>query len=198
LRVAADPVAVDCDGNSGLARLGFESRGQTLVGEQWRIDTARQVAERFQRLVGIGLQLDQRRLCLHRVAVEEHLSQTELHLERDQVLLRAVVEVAFEAAALLVLSADQPLPGGAQLVETHLQIGGEADVLEDEAGLMGEIIEELLLHRGELLTGALDDAERPQKLRLLTDGDHASDSCRNGERLVAQCNGIQWESVARP
>jgi ribosomal protein S14 len=54
------------------------------------------------------------RLCRH------HLRQSELDLDGDQVLLRAVVEVALEASALMVLGGHKPLPGGAQLFEATL------------------------------------------------------------------------------
>ena len=61
-------------------------------------------------------------------------------------LLGAVVDVALQASALLVLRGDDPLPRGAQLgrlprdlVEARLEVGGEPDVREHEAGLLGEL-----------------------------------------------------------
>ena len=54
--------------------------------------------------------------------------------EREQALLGAVVEVAFEPAPLLVAGADDPLAGGAQLGELGAQLGLEAFVLEREPG----------------------------------------------------------------
>ncbi len=74
-----------------------------------------------------------------RVGPDERLRQAELHGERDQVLLGAVVDVALKAAALGVLRGDDPLPGRAELgglardlVQPGLQVGGQPDVRQDD------------------------------------------------------------------
>ena len=48
-RVAADAVGVDLDRDGHLAGLRFERLGQTLVGQERRVDPARQVAQVLQR-----------------------------------------------------------------------------------------------------------------------------------------------------
>src|SRR5580704_2351674 len=58
-----------------------------------------------------------RRPGLRGVAIKEHLGEAQLHLERNEVLLSAVVKIAFEPAALEVLRLHQPLPRRPELVE---------------------------------------------------------------------------------
>jgi hypothetical protein len=84
------------------------------------------------------------------------------------VLLGAVVEVAFEPAPLAVLSGDESLPGGAEIVESSLEVGAETDVLEDEAGLMREVVHELDLDRCERLAASLGDGECAEDIALVT------------------------------
>ena len=55
------------------------------------------------------LEAREHRLRLLGVAIDEPFGQAELHRERDELLLRAVVEVAFQLASLFVLRVDQPL-----------------------------------------------------------------------------------------
>jgi hypothetical protein len=47
--------------------------------------------------------------------------ELEVDRERDQVLLRTVVEVALDPAAVCIGSQDQPLPGRAQLLDLEAQ-----------------------------------------------------------------------------
>jgi hypothetical protein len=54
-----------------------------------------------------------------------------------------VVEVALEAAALVVLGGDEALPGVARVAQAGLEVGAEAHVLEDQAGLVGKVVHEL-------------------------------------------------------
>ena len=110
LRVAADPVGFDRYRNRRLSRLRFQRHAQSFVGKQRWIDAARQVAQRLERLVGIGLQLIERLLRTDGVPSEEHLGEPDLHLDGDEMLLGAVMQVALEAAALLVLRGDETLP----------------------------------------------------------------------------------------
>ena len=73
LRVAPDAVGGDVDRDGGLARLRLERRGEPLVGEQRRVDPAREVAERLERVVGLRLQLRDQLVGLGRVAIERAL-----------------------------------------------------------------------------------------------------------------------------
>jgi hypothetical protein len=55
-------------------------------------------------------------------------------------LLRPVVQVALEASSLRVLGGDQPLTGGAEILD-------QPGVREHEPGLAGQVGDELLLDR---------------------------------------------------
>ncbi len=57
LRIAANAVGLDGHGQGGLACLGLEGGGQSLVGEQERVDTPGQIAEGLQGLVGVAFEL---------------------------------------------------------------------------------------------------------------------------------------------
>ena len=78
---------------------------------------------------------------------EQHLGEPELHLDGDEMLLGAVMQVALEAAALLVLRGDEALPGSAELVEPRLQVCRQADISEHEPGLPGKVHEQVLFDR---------------------------------------------------
>ena len=92
-------------------------------------------------------------------------------------LLRAVVDVALEAAPLGILRGDDALPRCAQigclrrdLLQARLQVGGEPDVSQDLSGLSGEVSKQFLLNRGDRLARTFLDGQRPQFLTLVSDG----------------------------
>jgi len=113
------------------------------LGQDGRVDAAGQVSQVLEGFIRLGLELLQCGARLIRVPVHEHLGQPHLDLERDQVLLCAIVQVALQPSSFLVLRPDQPLTRGAQLVEALQQLGGEADVLEHQPRLVREVLEQL-------------------------------------------------------
>ena len=64
----------------------------------------------------------------------QRLGEPQVHRERDQVLLGAVVDVALEPPALGVLGVDQPLPRDAQLVGARRQLASRAARARRAAG----------------------------------------------------------------
>ena len=95
--------------------------------------------------IGVG------RIVLHGVA-----GQADLHRQRDEVLLGAVVQVALELAALGVAGGHDAGPGllqlgvrALQLVERRLQRGVELDVVQGEADLAGQLGEHAVVALGE-------------------------------------------------
>ena len=167
LRVTLHSLGFDGDGNRGLARLRLQCHHKPLVREQWRVNPPGQVTQCLQRFVGIALELLQRRRRPCRVAPEKHLSQPQLHLQCNEVLLRTVVEVAFQAPAFQVLRLHQPLPRRAQLLKPGEQISAETDVLEHQTCLVGEVVHQLLLDRCQCLASALGDAQCTEQLTLM-------------------------------
>ncbi len=70
---------------------------------------------------------------------------------RDELLLRPVVEIALDLAPLLVLRLHQPPPRGPQFLDRGLQLRGEPAVAEDQPGLGGQMLQELVLGLGQWL-----------------------------------------------
>ena len=66
----------------------------------------------------------EQRLCRERIGSDQIPRQLEIDRERDQVLLRTVVEVALDPAAVCIVGDSQPLARGAQVVDL------EAEALE--------------------------------------------------------------------
>src|SRR5580704_17289799 len=104
LWVALHVFSIDGDRQHRFARLRLESDHQPLVGQQRWIDSAGEVAERLEYFVGIGLQLGDCCLRLVRIRVHQRLRKPEIDLERNQVSLGSIVQVAFESATFLKTS----------------------------------------------------------------------------------------------
>src|SRR6185436_634181 len=95
----------------------------------------RQGPQRVERGVDLAAYLGQHQPAAVRIRADRRLGEAQLDGEGDEVLLRAVVDVALEPAAFLVLGGDDPLPRRAQLgglhgdlIQTRLEVGGQARV----------------------------------------------------------------------
>src|SRR5579862_2419042 len=121
-----------------------------------------------------------------RVSTEEHLRESDLHLDGDEVLLSAVMQVSFESSALLVLRCDETLARCAQVVEPCLQIGGQADIPEHQPGLTGQVHEEFLLDGCERLATVFGHAERTEKSPLMAHLDDPARARDGGQRSVGR------------
>ena len=132
----------------------------------------------MQRLVRIVLELGQGVLELDRILVDEPLSEAQPDFERHQLLLRPIMNVAFESAARLVLGAHQPLARGAQVLEAGQQVRRQPRIAKHQAGLGGEVGDQLGVGRRERLI-ALADGERTQHLALVA---HRDRQVNRGER----------------
>jgi hypothetical protein len=74
------------------------------------------------------------------------------------------VDVPLQPAPFFGLGPDQALAGLPQLFD-------QPDVAEDQPGLRGKVLEELLLGGRELLPGPGDDRQRAQQPALVADGE---------------------------
>jgi hypothetical protein len=83
--------------------------GERSAIEHRGVQAARQLAQLLQGLPEL-LDGPARELLGHGVALDPVVQQPELQRDRDEPLLRAVVEVALEPAALLGAGGQQPLP----------------------------------------------------------------------------------------
>ena len=141
LAESPDPVGFDRHRQWGLAGLGVECGGQAQVGQQRRVDPAGEVAQVFQRAGGVCFEVAEDRPGLGRIRGDGGLGQLELDGQGDQVLLGAVVDVAFQPPPGLVLGGDQPLPGGAQVLD-------QPGVGQRQPGLGGDVGDQLLARLG--------------------------------------------------
>ncbi len=140
----------------------LERGDQPLVRQQRGVDTSREIAEVVQRSARFDLQLLEHLLRLGRISLNQLLRETLPDLERDQLLLRAVVDVALELATLSILGSDQAFLGRLQLVESLAQIGSEAFVAQDQTCLRGEAFHELPPRRVDRVIGRHRDGQLPQ------------------------------------
>ena len=110
-------------------------------------DAARQVSELLERIGRSRLEIRRHRLGLLDVAIHQLAEQSQLDRERDDLLLRAVVQVALELLGAFVLRGHQALARRPEeIVDVRLELGGEASVPQDQAGLRcGEVLQELVL-----------------------------------------------------
>jgi hypothetical protein len=88
--------------------MGAKRRLEAIGGEERWIDPTGQLAKSVERLVGILFELGKDRSSAT-VGFGEGLGHADLDLERDQVLLRAVVQVPLDPPPFLVLGGDEPL-----------------------------------------------------------------------------------------
>lgn len=140
--IPAHPVRLDGDRERRLLDLGLERGAQAEVGEQRRIDSAGQVPQFLNGLGCCGFGLREEAGCFLWCAVDHLAGQAEGDPECDQLLLGAVVQVAFQAAAGLVGGGDQALPGCAQVFD-------QGDVAQYQPGLGGYGLDQPLAGRGQ-------------------------------------------------
>ena len=161
----------------GAVARGAQRVREPAVHEQRRVDAVREVAQLLHRLLEVGRDLVEHLLGGVGIGVGELACEPGAHRERDEVLLRAVVEVALDAAALEVGGLDDAGAGAAQLVglapdlvERVLQRRVELEVVEREADLAGELGERLvvlLVERGVAERAAHHD--HPEQLARVRD-----------------------------
>ena len=88
------------------------------------MDAAHQIAEFRQGGAGAGLRLGQQRLGIGRIGLDGLLGHAEVHLQRNQSHLRAVMQVPFEAAEFDRGGVDGGGPGRGQLIHPDRKPGG--------------------------------------------------------------------------
>src|SRR3954447_9803120 len=106
------------------------------------MDAARELAQLLQRALQLAARCVEEPRRRGRVAVELALREAELERQRDQPLLRAVVEIALEPAALAHRHLDQPGPRALQPPPPRAQLGLEPLVLELERRRRGRRADE--------------------------------------------------------
>ncbi|HEY7926837.1 MAG TPA: hypothetical protein VIG86_05370 [Candidatus Dormibacteraeota bacterium] len=196
--MTTDSNRIDGDRDGCPTRLRLDRGRQTLVGEERRVDATRQVTQSIERFISVPLELGQDRPGPVGVLQRLHLRQPKLDLERDEVLLGTIVQVALDPAPFTILRRDQPLPRRTEVLEPRRQVRAEPHVLEHQPGLVGKVVEQLLLDGRERLANTLADAQRPQQLVLLANLDNPVGVGRRGDRPVAQRHRPDCRNAQRP
>ncbi len=93
-----------------------QRRREAVLLEQSRIDALREQRQRAQRPFERAARLVEQSPCLPERAFERPSQELELNCERDEVLLRALVQAALDSPAVGIAREDEPLAGGAKVV----------------------------------------------------------------------------------
>ena len=120
-----------CTGSGVRAASACDRRLQAAVAEHGRMDPARELAQLLERLRQLLAGALERRARLGLVAAAAG-GEPQVERERDEPLLRAVVQVALEPAALGVARLDDPRARGGEIL-ARLRVG------ERLAGQLGEV-----------------------------------------------------------
>ena len=149
-------VVLDRDGRARGQRL--ERRVEPALGQHRGMDPGRQLAQLLDRRAGVGERVVDRRAGRVGIGLPLPARGLEAEHERDEPLLRAVVEVARQAAALGVAGLDDAGARGAQRLELRAQLDLEPAVLERERGGAGGVAQQV----GRLAQAAVVD-QRPAR-----------------------------------
>ena len=142
---------------SGLRLAAARSASrQAVVGQQRRVDAVGQLAQLLDGQLHVVGQLAEHLAGPVRVFGHDVAGQAQVDGQRHQVLLGAVVQVAFDPAAFGVPAGDDAGPRFAQLVrllaqrvQRGLQRGVELGVVEGQADLAGQLGQHAVVLLGE-------------------------------------------------
>jgi FtsX-like permease family len=181
---------------------GAQRLAEPAVGEQRRVDAVGEVAQFLDGGLDLVGELVDHQPGRLRVVGHEVAGKPEVHGEGDQVLLRAVVQVALNATAFGVRTRHDPGPGAAQLVGllTQLVEGGreggvQPGVVQREADLAGELGEDTVVLGGErVASGRAAHHDQPEEVPGVA---HRRDPERSGSG-VGQQGGQPHRRPRRP
>ena len=126
-RVPPVPCVDDLD---GLTRDGAKGRGHALLLEQRGVDAARELHQRRHRVGGRLLLRGQQRLGPRWRRHGQRRCQSQVDRQRDEVLLRAVVQVPLESLSLFLAGLDHAGPRAPKLLDSRAELRVEPRVLE--------------------------------------------------------------------
>ena len=113
----ADLFSAHFDGKRGFLRLGPQGSSKSLVGQKRWVDAPRKIAKILERGRCFALYVGHQLVGPSGVALDQRVGEPKLHSECDQLLLRSVVDVAFELAPLLILGCNQSLARSAEILD---------------------------------------------------------------------------------
>ena len=175
-RVAPGAVGVDAHGRGCMPGDRAQRLGAAAVEQQRRVDALCELADLIDRLLGGAAGALEHGARLRRLGVDEVGGEPQVHDHSDQLLLRAIVNVALDPPALGVGRADDACARGAELVglaaqfvERSAQLGVEVDVAERQPELACEIGEQAVVGDVERRAGRAFDEDQPEQLAGVRD-----------------------------
>ena len=146
------------------------------MGEQPR-PTAHDLQQVGRRLLDRLIKTLQQLSGLARAVRQQALDQPDVHRQGDQLLLRAVMDVALEKLALGVFRGDDLASGLPQQISSGrdgdqlvMQVGRQPQVAQHQTCLRRKAVQQLLLYRRQPLTLTFLDDEYAQQLASVPDG----------------------------
>ena len=150
------PSATMSTGSGFRLAAARERLDQPAVDEERRVDPVRQLAQLLDGLLDLAGELVEHLQARFLVVDDDVPGQAQVHRQRDEVLLGAVVQVALDPTAFGVAAGDDPGPRLAQrvglladLVQRGLQRGVELGVVEGQPDLAGQVGEDPVVVLGE-------------------------------------------------
>src|SRR5207247_7052272 len=106
-RVPANSISIGDGGKRSPTACGAQGHSEPGAREQWRIDAVCQRPQLSDGRRDVILELVHERLRALGIAFRQLLEQPDLYRQGDEVLLRAVVQIAFNPPPLLVSGRNQ-------------------------------------------------------------------------------------------
>ena len=135
-------VDVHVDGQRQAADQVRQRGGQTVV-EAARPEAVRDQPQLGDRRAQLGDALVEQAVDVDGAVVEVPLRQPQLHAQRDQPLLGAVVQVPLEPPAFLVADLDEPGPARLGVAEREGHLRAQPDDLDQGAAPVGDLAQQL-------------------------------------------------------
>ena len=133
----------DLDRQRHPLRQRLQRRPEPAIGEHRRMDPARELAQLADRLVEVLRRAVEQLPGRLRIVVHARARQPQAQRERDEPLLRAVVQVALDLAPRRVGALDDPRARGAQLGDGRAQLRRQPLVLQRQRGRAADGVHEL-------------------------------------------------------
>ena len=147
-----------------------------------------------------------------RVLADAVLGQPQLQRDRDQALLRAVVQIALDAPPRRIAGRDDAFARGRQLLDARLELRLQPLALERHVGGRANDLEQLRLvgqrgvvdERGDVVAVVVDRGHRAprairrQRARARRSHPHSTRSPAANRRARATGRGAHWTALAEP
>jgi len=150
--------------------VGLQSGNQPTVCQYRRENTAGQITQRFDRAVHLRADLLEKSSSATGGRFEHLAREARVDGDGHQVLLRAIMDVALDAAPLRILRGDDALARGAQLFGLHreliqpcMELECQAKVRQSGTGLCSKICQQLRFRGAQQLSARLCDCNLPHR-----------------------------------